>query len=74
MAVGFMLAHPHSVKRVMSSFAFDDKDQGPPARSNGELVGPTVNADDSCGSGWICEHRWRQIYNMVGFGNVVASE
>ncbi|XP_034233104.1 alpha-amylase B-like [Thrips palmi] len=72
MAVGFMLAHPHSLKRVMSSFAFDDKDQGPPAKSNGELVSPTVNADDSCGAGWICEHRWRQIYNMVGFGNVVA--
>lgn len=28
MAVAFMLAHPFGVPRVMSSFAFDNKDQG----------------------------------------------
>lgn len=28
MAVAFMLAHPYGVPRVMSSFAFDDTDQG----------------------------------------------
>ncbi|KAJ1523467.1 hypothetical protein ONE63_001321 [Megalurothrips usitatus] len=73
MAAAFMLAHPHSLKRVMSSFAFEYSDQGPPAAAQtGDLVSPTVNTDDSCGSGWVCEHRWRQIYNMVGFGNVVA--
>lgn len=72
MAVAFMLAHPHSLKRVMSSFAFDYSDQGPPATQSGDLSSPSFNADDSCGSGFICEHRWRQIYNMVGFGNVVA--
>lgn len=25
--------------------------------------------DQSCGNGWICEHRWRQIYSMVAFRN-----
>ncbi|CAF4582146.1 unnamed protein product, partial [Rotaria sp. Silwood2] len=28
--------------------------------------------DLSCGGGWICEHRWRQIYNMVRFRNTAA--
>jgi alpha-amylase len=28
----------------------------------------------TCGGGWICEHRWRQIYNMARFRNVVASQ
>lgn len=23
----------------------------------------------TCGGGWVCEHRWRQIYNMVRFRN-----
>ncbi|KAI8436619.1 hypothetical protein MSG28_010127 [Choristoneura fumiferana] len=28
--------------------------------------------DNSCGNGWVCEHRWRQIYSMVDFRNVAA--
>ena len=32
----------------------------------------TINSDDTCGNGWICEHRWRQIYNMVRFRNVAG--
>lgn len=28
MAIAFMLAHPYGTTRLMSSFAFDDKDQG----------------------------------------------
>ena len=28
----------------------------------------------SCGNGWVCEHRWRQIYNMVRFRNTAASQ
>lgn len=27
--------------------------------------------DGTCGNGWVCEHRWRQIYHMVDFRNVV---
>jgi alpha-amylase len=33
-----------------------------------------LNSDLSCGGGWICEHRWRQIYNMVRFRNTAASQ
>ncbi len=28
-----------------------------------------LNSDQSCGGGWICEHRWRQISNMARFRN-----
>ncbi|XP_053682119.1 alpha-amylase 2-like [Sabethes cyaneus] len=72
MASAFMLAHPYGNTRVMSSFAFDSSDQGPPQDSNGNLISPSIKSDGSCGNGWICEHRWRQIYNMVAFRNAVA--
>ncbi|XP_055524227.1 alpha-amylase A-like [Wyeomyia smithii] len=72
MATAFMLAHPYGIPRVMSSFFFDDGDQGPPQDGSGNLVPPSINADGTCGNGWVCEHRWRQIFHMVGFRNVVA--
>ncbi|XP_062536174.1 alpha-amylase 2-like [Armigeres subalbatus] len=72
MANAFMLAHPFGIPRIMSSFAFDSSDQGPPQDGEGNLISPSINADDSCGNGWICEHRWRQIYNMIGFRNAVV--
>lgn len=72
MATAFMLAHPFGIPRVMSSFAFDSSDQGPPQDANGNLISPSINKDESCGNGWICEHRWRQIYNMIGFRNAVV--
>ncbi|XP_003494475.1 alpha-amylase [Bombus impatiens] len=71
MAVAFMLAHPFGTPRVMSSFDFQSKDQGPPHDGNGNIISATINPDNSCGNGWICEHRWRQIYNMVRFRNAV---
>ncbi|KAJ8969370.1 hypothetical protein NQ317_002003 [Molorchus minor] len=70
MAIAFMLAHPYGTTRIMSSYAFDSHDQGPPA-DNGNIVGPGFNSDGTCTNGWVCEHRWRQIYNMVGFRNAV---
>jgi len=71
MAVAFMLAYPYGYPRVMSSFYFNNTDQGPP-NVNGNILSPTVKSDGSCGRGWVCEHRWRQIANMVAFSNVVA--
>ncbi|KAG5345668.1 AM4N amylase, partial [Acromyrmex charruanus] len=69
MAVAFMLGHPYGTARIMSSFAFDNFDANPPQDSKGNLISPTINSDNTCGNGWICEHRWRQIYNMVRFRN-----
>ncbi|XP_012251564.2 alpha-amylase-like [Athalia rosae] len=71
MAVAFMLAHPYGIPRVMSSFSFSNSDSGPPTDGYGNILSPSINADDSCGNGWVCEHRWRQIYDMVGFRNAV---
>jgi len=81
MAVGFMLAHPYGATRVMSSYNWPENYQngedvnnwmGPPHDSNWNIVSPIFNADGACLGDWKCEHRWRQIYNMVEFRNVVA--
>nr|AAW66432.1 Amyrel [Scaptodrosophila finitima] len=71
MATAFHLAFPYGISRVMSSFGFDDRDQAPPQDANEQIISPTFDADGACTNGWICEHRWRQIYNMVGFKNAV---
>ncbi|XP_053984790.1 alpha-amylase-like [Hylaeus volcanicus] len=69
MAVGFMLAQDYGIPRVMSSFDFNDFNQGPPMDSQERIVSPIIHPDNTCSGGWICEHRWRQIYNMVRFRN-----
>ncbi|KAG9343614.1 hypothetical protein JZ751_013784, partial [Albula glossodonta] len=83
MATGFMLAHPYGVTRVMSSFRWeryivDGKDKndwmGPPSYSDGSTKPVPINPDTTCGDGWVCEHRWRQIRNMVIFRNVVNGQ
>ncbi|XP_038166763.1 pancreatic alpha-amylase isoform X3 [Arvicola amphibius] len=82
MAVGFMLAHPYGFTRVMSSYRWTRKFQngkdvndwiGPPNK-NGVTKEVTINADTTCGNDWVCEHRWRQIRNMVAFRNVVNGQ
>lgn len=73
MATAFHLAWPFGIPRLMSSFTFTDTDAGPPADGNGNLNSPTFNADGSCSGGWVCEHRWRQIYNMVEWKNVAEN-
>ena len=65
----FMLAWPYGYTRLMSSYYFDNFDQGPP-------TSPVYNTDGSttCGDGktWVCEHR--NVANMVRFRSVAASE
>ncbi|XP_023678015.1 pancreatic alpha-amylase [Paramormyrops kingsleyae] len=83
MAVGFMLAHPYGLTRVMSSFRWDryfengkDKNDwmGPPSYPDGTTKPVPINPDTTCGDNWVCEHRWRQIRNMVIFRNVVNGQ
>lgn len=57
----FMLAHPYGYPKVMSGYAFTDTDIGPPAS------GPQACTN----SAWVCQHRWANIANMVGFRNQV---
>ncbi|XP_064597212.1 alpha-amylase-like [Liolophura sinensis] len=67
LANAFMLAHSYGYPKVMSSFNFRGSDEGPPHNGDMSIKDVSVNSDDTCGNGWICEHRWRQIYNMVAF-------
>lgn len=61
MAHAFMLAWPYGYPKVMSSYNWNDHDQGPPA-----------HGASSCSNGWLCEHRNLTIANMVGFRNHTA--
>lgn len=70
MAVAFMLAWPFGVPQVMSSYYFDNSDQGPPCNADGSIANVQFSGDVST-NGWVCEHRWMQVYNMVRFRNHV---
>lgn len=66
----FMLAFPYGYPQVMSSFAFEDSDQGPPAYADGTTRPVYENGEAVCSGAWVCEHRWPAIANMVMFRNV----
>lgn len=72
MATGFALAHPYGTVQIMSSYYFENNDQGPPHDENFNILSRAINPDGSCGNGWVCEHRWRQIINMVSFRNIAG--
>ncbi|XP_055332054.1 pancreatic alpha-amylase-like [Paramacrobiotus metropolitanus] len=82
LANAFMLAHPYGFPQVMSSYDWpqniqNGKDQndwiGPPSDSSGNTNTVPLAANGACDGGWKCEHRWRQITNMVGFRNAAGS-
>lgn len=76
MATAFTLAHPYGNVRLMSSFAFDrdtETDSGPPQNQLGDIISPEAPSFGLCGHGWVCEHRWSQIANMVDFRNVAGN-
>ena len=74
----FMLAFPYGTPQVMSSYAFLDSDQGPPADADGQTdrvypAKPNAAEQNQCGEGWVCEHHHRSIAAMVGFHNQVPT-
>ena len=81
----FMLAWPYGYPVVMSSYAFNtssafDTSYGPPFDPNtGATRGPWDGgvSQPACFNqtvgGWVCEHRFRPIGNMVGFRNATVS-
>ncbi|XP_045522024.1 alpha-amylase 2-like isoform X2 [Pieris brassicae] len=71
-AVAFLLAHPYGEPQIMSSFDFLDSEIGPPMDRFENIISPSINSDGSCGNGWICQHRWRQLYAMVAFRNAAG--
>jgi alpha-amylase len=69
LANAFMLAYPYGRPSIMSSYRFDNADQGPPSDAN-QQTRTALKADlSSCTTGWVCEHRWPGIAGMVGFRN-----
>ncbi|KAI8761819.1 alpha-amylase [Biomphalaria glabrata] len=71
-AVAFTLAFNYGFARVMSSYYFTEHAQPPP--HDGDIIKDvTINADGSCGNGWVCEHRWKVIANMVRYRNDVLN-
>lgn len=78
LAIAFMLAHPYGkVTRVMSSYDFTNTDQGPPATDQGLIQAPEYLENGLCNTasvGWVCEHRWPEIQQMVKFRNIVGQE
>jgi alpha-amylase len=80
----FMLAWPYGYPVVMSSYAFQkasnyDTSFGPPYNADGSTRGPWADGAsapacfDQTRGGWVCEHRFRPIANMVGFRNATVS-
>jgi len=74
----FMLAHPYGYPKIMSSFYFSTRDQGPPSHpvhgphglacgGNPEQIKATP------GRPWVCEHRWPSLANMVGWRRSAGS-
>jgi alpha-amylase len=59
MATAFHLAWPYGVPRIMSSFNFTTREQGPPKDSQKNILPPTFDANGQCDNGWVCEHRWQ---------------
>ena len=57
----FMLAWPYGYPKVMSSYAFEARNAGPPT------VEPVSAGADACNTGWVCEHRRPAIVHMVAF-------
>lgn len=68
-ATAFMMAHPYGTPRVMSSFFFENSDDGPPDQQ------PTVTSVNAtvCENGWVCEHRWSAMQPMYLFRAAVKS-
>lgn len=61
LAVAFMLAHPYGYPLVMSSYAFETDQDGP----------PNVSPHEGCDDVWVCEHRRDSRAAMLQFRSAV---
>jgi alpha-amylase len=70
----WLLAQPYGYPKIMSSYAFAFRDQGPPASGTGETLDVLCPADpEEVNPGeWVCEHRDPGILAMVGFRQATA--
>jgi len=77
-ANAFMMAFPYGFPKIMSSYTNaggitgGNNWVGPPANGDGSIRDVPIKGDGTCGDNWVCEHRWRQIRNMVGWRNAAG--
>jgi alpha-amylase len=74
----FMLAHPYGYPKIMSSFYFSTRDQGPPSLpvhgAHGLACGEHPEQTTAKpGRPWVCEHRWPSLANMVAWRRSAGS-
>lgn len=69
MGTAFMLAFKFGCPSIMSSFDFDLVTDGPPTKKGTEDICSHFESD--C-HGWVLEHRWRTVVEMVKFRNSVG--
>lgn len=74
MAIAFMSAWPHGVIKLISSYEFDTQEQGPPHDDEYAIKNVELNQNGTCRNGWICEHRWPEIFSMVKFRSIVSGK
>lgn len=73
-AMVFMMAHRYGTPRIMSSFQFTDVDEGPPNDGRGKISKVIVDDQDQCTGGWICEHRWTVVQQLLKFRKAVSGQ
>jgi alpha-amylase len=73
-AQAITLSQTYGWPRVMSSYYFDNTDEGPPHNDDYSTTEVPINEDGSCGGGWVCEHRWQAIAGMAGFAKAANGE
>ena len=71
MAISFLLASNYGTPRLLSSYEFLSKDQGPPMDIQESIRSPEFNVIGQCTGGFRCQHRWPEVQRMVQFRNTV---
>ncbi|XP_029822357.2 alpha-amylase isoform X1 [Ixodes scapularis] len=81
MATALLLALPYGLPRITSSYRWqrnvvDGKDTndwvGPPADSDWNIKPVVRELNGTCGNGWVCEHRWPEVSNLVELRKVAG--
>ena len=72
----WMLAQPYGYPKVMSSYGFSARDQGPPSDGSGATqdVSCAPSIEDAATGDWACEHRDPAIAAMVEFRSATAGQ
>ncbi|XP_058464124.1 alpha-amylase A-like [Malaya genurostris] len=71
-ALVFMLGHRYGTPRIMSSYNFNNRNEGLPSDTRGKISPVTLDAEGQCTGGWICEHRWKIVASMMRFRTEVS--